>query len=51
MTVKRPNECLLWAMSVIFKKLKIRILISSFTLFSKISIRVMNIFIKYKTKP
>jgi hypothetical protein len=38
-------------MSVILKKFKIKILINGFTLFSKLSIRVMNIFIKYKTKP
>lgn len=50
MTIKSSNECLIWVMSVILKKIKIKFLINCFALFSKFSIQVMNIFIKFKIK-
>ena len=37
-------------MPIWFKKLKIKITIIVFTMISKASIRLMNIFIKYKVK-
>ena len=37
-------------MSIFLKKLKISMSIYAFSLLSKVSIRVMNIYIKYKVK-